>query len=72
MNNINSDIYYKTSCNLNCRDYPSNGGVILGVFKNGTKIKYISKNNGWYKVQGKATNGKTIKGYCFSKYLKKV
>lgn len=66
-----SSTNYKVLSNLNCRDYPSTGGNILGVFKKGTVVKYISKKNTWIKVKGKATSGETITGYCSSKYLRK-
>ena len=36
-------------------------------------IKVMEKmQNGWYKVEGKATSGKRITGFCSKKWLKPV
>ena len=70
------ETYIKVDTNgsgLNCRKSPSTSATILGVFKDGTKLTFVEKtNNSWYKVKGKATNGKTITGYCSAKWLKKA
>ena len=74
--NPKKETYIKVNTNgscLNCRKKPSTSATTLGVFKNGTKLILIEKtNNSWYKVKGQATNGKTITGYCSSKWLKKA
>lgn len=70
------ETYIKVNTNgsgLNCRKTPSTSATTLGVFKNGAKLILVEKtNNSWYKVKGQATNGKTITGYCSSKWLKKA
>ena len=70
------ETYIKVDTNgsgLNCRKSPSTSATILGVFKDGAKLTLIEKtNDSWYKVKGQATNGKTVTGYCSSRWLKKA
>lgn len=59
---------------LHCREKASKEAKSLGKFKKGTKVELIrvgSKTGKWTKVKGKAMSGKTITGWCMSKYLKK-
>ena len=57
---------------LYCRECAKSNGKVLGAFAYNTKVELLEKKNAtWYKVKGKATNGKTICGYCASKYLTK-
>lgn len=59
---------------LRCREKASKEAKSLGKFKKGTKVELIrvgSKTEKWTKVKGKAMSGKTITGWCMSKYLKK-
>ena len=57
---------------LNCRSGVSTKDPILGAFSNGTKLTVLEKTtSSWYKVKGKATNGKVITGYCSTSYLAK-
>ncbi|BBF43310.1 N-acetylmuramoyl-L-alanine amidase [Lachnospiraceae bacterium KM106-2] len=58
------------SGNLNCRAKASVLSKIVGKFKKGTKVTVTNKSGKWSKVTGKATTGKTITGYVYSKYLK--
>ena len=67
--------YYKVVAvsGLYCRKSAKSSSAVLGAFTYNTKVKLLERKNAtWYKVRGKATNGKTISGYCASKYLTKV
>ena len=56
---------------LCCRKKAASNGEVIGKFKKGTKLELIEKTNkSYYKVKGKDIDGKTITGYCGSKYLK--
>lgn len=67
-------VRYKVTADfLNCRAKASAKSDSKGVFSKNTKVKLVSKaNDTWFKVKGKATNSKTITGYCSSKYLTKI
>ena len=55
---------------LNCRKKASILSKKVGAFYNGTKLRLIKKTNkNWYKVIGIATNGKSITGYCYKRWL---
>lgn len=46
------------------RKTPSKDGVEVAKFASGTEVKLVEKANPyWYKVKGKAANGKTVTGY---------
>lgn len=65
-------IIYKVTAKsgLYCRKTAKSSATVLGAFSCGTKVELLEKkNNTWYKVKGKAVNGKSICGYCASKYL---
>ena len=54
---------------LNCRNKPGMTGKVIAVFTNGQKVTVKSKSNAaWYKVTG-TYSGKSVTGYCASKYL---
>lgn len=58
---------------LYCRNKASMKGDPVGIFAFGTKVEFVcAADSPWYKVKGKATNGKTVTGYSSSKYLEKV
>ena len=58
---------------LNCRKTASASGTVLGKFAKGTTLTLVEKTNKtWWKVTGKATNGKSITGYCSASYLKEA
>lgn len=59
-----------TGCTtLRCRKTAN--GDIIGFFAKGAKVEVLDQSNkSWYKVSGKGTNGKTVTGYCGSRYLK--
>ena len=57
---------------LNCRKKASILSKILGTFENGKRLEIINKKKKWYKVKGKATNGKTITGFCSKQWLKDI
>lgn len=58
-------------CYLNCREKAVNG-TVKGVFSKDTMLTLKGKQNGWWEVSGKGSNGKVVTGYCSSKYLKEV
>ena len=71
-NNGSIPIYYKVTAKsgLYCRKTAKSSGTILGAFACDTKVELLEKHNKtWYKVKGKAVNGKNICGYCACKYL---
>ena len=70
-NGVKATIATKTDP-LNCRKSPSDDSAILGKFSKGATVTVVEKtNSSWWKVKGSATNGKTITGYCSTKYLTK-
>jgi len=55
---------------LMCRKSASSSASILGKFAKGATVSILAKtNSSWWKVKGKSTDGKTITGYCSTKYL---
>ena len=65
--------YKVTATTLNCRSEANAKSTIKGTFAKLTKVTLIERTSkAWYKVKGKAVSGKTITGYCSTKYLKKV
>lgn len=61
----------KTTANLNCRKSGNKSASIVGVFDKGAKVTVLEDKADWFKVTGKDQSGKTITGYCSSKYLAK-
>ena len=62
-------LYKVTAINgLNCRQKANADSIVLGAFKHGAVLTYISKSKEWLKVKGKASNGKIIQGYVCAKY----
>ncbi len=57
---------------LNCREKSSILSKVVGTFSKGTKLEVKMKKKNWYKVEGKATSGKRITGFCSKKWLKPV
>lgn len=68
--------YVKVKTNgglLRCRKSGSASSTILGTFRNGTKLTLVEKTSkDWYKVKGKSSSGKSITGFCATKYLVKA
>lgn len=68
--------YVKVKTNgglLRCRKSGSTSSAIVGTFRNGTKLTLVAKTNkDWYKVKGKSSSGKSITGFCSTKYLVKA
>ena len=70
----NKKVKYKVTASvLNCRKKANIESEVIGQFVKGRKLTLVKKTNkSWYKVKGKAMSGKTITGYCSTKYLEKV
>ena len=51
--------------NLNLRQGPGTSYTIIGDLANGTKVKVLSKDNGWYKIEYNGTTG-YVYGECIN------
>lgn len=62
-----------TTSNLYVRTAPSTDASSLGLIAEGTQITlYGEPQGGWYEVEARCTNGKTVRGYSSATYIELV